>query len=95
MYKEALEIRRRLAHSNPQAYEPDVAATLNNLARLYYTTQRFTECEVMYKEALEIRRHLAQSNPHAYEPDVADVLNNLATLYYMIQRFTERKYVAA
>ena len=89
MYKEALEIRRRLAQTNPQAYEPDVAETLNNLAILYSNTQRFTESEAMYKEALEIHRRLAQTNPQAYEPDVAATLINLALLYSNTQRFTE------
>ena len=90
MYKEALEIYRRLAAvSNPQAYKPDVAMTLNNLAALYSNTQRFSESEAMYKEALEIRRRLATANPQAYEPDVAMTLNNLAILYSNTQRFSE------
>ena len=99
-YEKALEIRRRLANSNPQAYEPDVAATLNNLADLYRETRRFTESEAMYKEALEIYRRLAESSPQFYNPFVAKVLNNLeqdvaltlnhlAVFYYKTQRFTE------
>jgi tetratricopeptide (TPR) repeat protein len=75
-----LEIRRRLAQTNPQAYEPDVAQTLNNLASLYRNAQRFTESEAMHKEALEIRRRLAQTNPQAYEPDVAQTQYNLGLL---------------
>ena len=88
-YERALEIRQRLAKSNPNAYEPNVAATLNNLASLYSDTQRFTESEEMYKQAFEIRQRLAKSNPNAYEPDVAAMLNNLALLYSNTQRFTE------
>ena len=88
-YQKALVIRRRLAQSNPQAYEPDVAMTLNNLANLYSNTQRFSENEEMYKEALALYRRLAQSNPQAYEPDVAMTLNNLALLYNNTQRFSE------
>ena len=89
MHKEALEIHRRLAKSNPQAYEPDVAMTLNNLAALYDDIQRFDESEAMYKEALEIYRRIAKSNPQAYEPDLASTFNNLAALYSNIQRFDE------
>ena len=84
-----MEIRRRLAQSNPQTYEPDVAMMLNNLAVLYQNTQRFAESEQLYKEALEIHRRLAQSNPQVYEPDVAQTLNNLANLYSDTQRFAE------
>ena len=89
MYKEALAIRRRLAQSNPQAYEPDVAGTLNNLASLYLNTHRFSESEEMFKEALAICRRLGQANPQAYEPDVALTLNNLASLYLDTHRFSE------
>ncbi|MCR5851223.1 MAG: tetratricopeptide repeat protein [Bacteroidaceae bacterium] len=88
-YERALEIRRRLAKSNPQEYEPDVAHTLNNLAGLYYKIRNFPESEEMYKQALEAYRRLAKSNPQEYEPDVAMTLNNLASLYYKIQRFME------
>ena len=88
-YQKALEIRRRLAQQNPQAYEPDVATALNNLAALYSDTQRFTESESMFQEALEIYRHLAQQNPQAYEPYVARTLNNLALLYSDTQRLSE------
>jgi len=88
-YDRALEIRRGLAQSNPQAYEHAVAATLNNLAVLCKDTQRFTESEVMYKNTLEIYRRLAKSNPQAYEPNVATTLNNLAILYWRTHRFTE------
>ena len=72
---------------NPQAYDSDVAQTLNNLAVLYKNTKRFSESELMYKEALEIRRRLAQSNPQAYDPDVAQTLNNLAHLYQKTKCF--------
>ena len=93
LYQEALEIYRSLAAANPQAYEPDVAMTLNNLAALYSDTQRFEESEAMYREALEIRRRLAAANPQAYEPDVAATLNNLAALYYSTQRLGESEEV--
>ena len=89
MYKEALDICRRLANSDPQIYEPDVARALNNLAGLYQATQRFSESEAMFKEALEIRRRLALSNSQTYELDVARTLDNLAALYDDIQLFDE------
>ena len=63
MYMAALEIHKRLADTNPQAYEPDLARSYNNLAVLYSDTQRFAESEQMYKAALEIRKRLAEANP--------------------------------
>ena len=69
--------------------EPDVAVTLNNLANIYFDTQRFEESEAMYKEALEIRRRLAEANPQVYNPAVAQSLQNLSNLYQTTQRFAE------
>ena len=89
MGKNALEIRKRLADANPQAYEPDLAQSYHNLARLYSDTQRFTESELMSKNALEVRKRLADANPQAYEPKLALSYHNLAVLYIITQRFTE------
>lgn len=58
MYKAALEIRKRLAEANPQAYEPVLADSYCNLAILYYDTQRFNESEDMYNAAAAIRARL-------------------------------------
>ena len=88
-YIECLNCCRQLSGANPEAYEPYVATTLNNLASLYRQTQRFAESEAMYQEALETYRRLATTNPEAYEPDVAATLNNLANLYKKTQRFAE------
>ena len=88
-YQKTIAIYRRLAQSNPQAYEPDVAMALNNFANLYKNTQRFSESEEMYKEALIIRRRLAQANPQAYEPALVRTLHNLAGLYKNTKRFKE------
>jgi hypothetical protein len=89
----ALAICHRLVQDNPQAYEPYMANTLNNLANLYRDTQRFSEGEEMFKEALAIRSRLAEANPRAYEPDVAMTLNNLAVLYNTTQQTSELESV--
>jgi len=80
---------RTLAKTDPAAYQPDVAATLNNLAVLYGDTQRLKEAEAAYQEALDIGRQLAKDNPAAYRPDVAQTLNNFAILYRQTQRLKE------
>ena len=96
MYKEAeayylkcKEILERLAQSTPQAYEPYLAMSYNNLANLYSDTQRFSESEAMHKLALAIHERLAQSNPQVYESALAASYNNLAILYSDTQRFAE------
>ena len=35
---------------------PDFATDLNNLAALYYATDRYDEAEPLYRQAMEIRR---------------------------------------
>ena len=94
MYKEAetyylkyKEILERLAQSNPQAYEPDLAMSYNNLAILYSDTQRFSESEAMLQQTLAIYERLAQSNPQIYE-------TQLMESYYWLGRtmLLEEKY---
>ena len=72
-----------------EAYDSDVALTLNNLACLQDDLGRYAEAEKNYIEALEIRRRLALSNPEAYDSDVADTLNNLAILQKALGRYAE------
>ena len=88
-YDEALEIYERLASAHPEAYEADVATTLNNLASLYSDTQRFNDAEAYYLRALEIIERLASAHPEAYESYVAMTLNSLANLYKDTQRFND------
>jgi hypothetical protein len=76
-----LDDARQLSRTNPAAYQPYVAQTLNSLAVLYRDTQRMKEAEIDFQEALDIRRQLAKTNPAAYQPDVAQTLNNLAILH--------------
>ena len=73
-YKEALEIRRRLAEGNPEAYEPDVATTLNNLAILHRDTQRLAEAEEECMEAVEIWHRLVEENASVYEAYMGETL---------------------
>ncbi len=91
LYDEALAIRRRLAAHNPEAYESDVATTLNNFAILHSNLQQYAQAEEEYKEALAIYRRLAAHNPEAYESDVAMTLNNLANLHSDLQQYVQAK----
>ena len=77
VYQSVLRIRRQLAETNPAAYLPDIALTLNNLGILYKNTQRLQESEQVYQEALRTYRQLAETNPAAYLPAVGMILTNL------------------
>ena len=88
-YREALEIRQRLADKDSLTYEADVAASCDNLAILLKNTCRMGEAEELHRKALEIYRRLAAGNPAAYEPDVATTCNNLAILLKNTNRMEE------
>ena len=89
-----METYKRLAEGNPQAYEPYVAMTLNNLANLYSDTQRLDESEQLYMEALEIRRRLAKGNPQVYEPDVAATLGGWAFMKNKLGQFKKAEQMS-
>ena len=72
---EAVYIFRRLARSNPAAYEPNLAASLSNLASFQSETGDRAGALTTALEAVEIRRRLARTNPAAYEPDLARSLS--------------------
>ena len=94
MCKSAIAIRERLAKANPQAYEPDLADSYNNLAIVYYCTERIQECEELFKATLAIRERLAKANLQIYGPALADSYSNLAILYNEPQRFAESEEMA-
>ena len=57
--------------------DPDVAASLNNLANLYYSQGLYPRAQPLYLRALAIREEVLGK----HHPDVAATLNNLANLY--------------
>jgi tetratricopeptide (TPR) repeat protein len=62
MYKESQEAFRRLALSNPQAYEPDLAQTQYNLGFLKIDMKCYEEAIPPLEEALSICRRISQVN---------------------------------
>ena len=73
---------RKLAQSNPAAFLPDLAMSLNNLGiRLSELGRREEALAIPAQEATEIYRKLAQSNPAAFLPDLAMSLNNLGASF--------------
>ncbi|MBU6391865.1 MAG: tetratricopeptide repeat protein [Planctomycetes bacterium] len=67
-YKEALEIRRKLAQSNPQTYLPNVAMTLINLSIFYQKGQPDKDVSVQYAmEALKILTPFLEGAPYTQQ----------------------------
>ncbi|MFB7398418.1 tetratricopeptide repeat protein, partial [Streptomyces sp. NPDC056191] len=80
---------RALAEANPDAYLPNLAASLNNLSVHLGVVGRRAEGLAAVEEALAIRRTLAEANPDAYLPSLATSLNNLAIDLGEVGRRTE------
>ena len=96
-YRENLDIYQRLVPISPQAYEPGLATTQNNLGLLYSDTQCYGESEEMYLSAVEIYQRLSVVDPRVYEPYLATTQNNLGLLYRDTQRYgeSEEMYLSA
>ncbi len=78
--KESVRLYRRLAQADSQAFEPDLAMSLTNLARILADLGRREEALEVAKEAVVLYRRLAQANPQVFEPDLARSLTSLARI---------------
>jgi tetratricopeptide (TPR) repeat protein len=86
VYKEALEIQRKLAQDNPGAYVRRVGDALGRFGQLYEREQRYDEAERAYADALEIRRRLAAEEPENFSLALIGNLNHMGLLYQHTQR---------
>ncbi|MEU8263990.1 tetratricopeptide repeat protein, partial [Micromonospora sp. NPDC048999] len=75
----AVDVRRRLAATNPAAFEPGLATALNNLGIMLSYLGRREDALTATVEAVGIRLRLAATNPAA-EPDLATALNSLGMM---------------
>ncbi|MBQ9216406.1 MAG: tetratricopeptide repeat protein [Prevotella sp.] len=88
-YERALVLYQQLAVSNPEAYDFKKASVQNNLAGLYYNTQRLSDAERMFVSALDTYQRLAKSDPETNDPKVAKIQSNLTIMYSDANRFDE------
>lgn len=80
-YTEALDIRRKLADTNPAAYLPYVAIVLKNLGELEISNKDYTNASAYLREALEILEKLALENPAAFDLDLCNTILAMISLY--------------
>jgi tetratricopeptide (TPR) repeat protein len=76
--QEAVDIRRRLAQTRPDAFLPDLATSLNNLGGDLSNLGRREDALAASQEAVDIYRRLAQTRPDAFLPDLAMSLGALS-----------------
>ncbi len=77
--KQALDIRKRLAHDKPERFEPDWATSLGNYAIRLSDVGDTRQALAYAKQALDIYERLANDKPERFEPDWATSLSNYAS----------------
>jgi tetratricopeptide (TPR) repeat protein len=80
----ALELAEKavaLARAQPEEFENELAASVNNLGNRYAALGQREEAFTATLEAVKIRRELARERPDAFNPDLAASLNNLGAMY--------------
>lgn len=75
--REAVDIDRRLADQQPDAFRSALASSLNNLGNSLSSMGRRDEALAAALEAVDIHRDLAARRPEAFLSDLAMSLNNL------------------
>jgi tetratricopeptide (TPR) repeat protein len=91
MHKAALDIRGRLAETDPDAHEPDLARSYGLLGDMYGADKRFEEAEKAYRTGLDIRAGMVEREPE--NPEFRLFLSNsyhsLGFVYSKTQRYEE------
>jgi tetratricopeptide (TPR) repeat protein len=75
--QEAVNIRRRLAQTQPDVFLPGLAMSLNNLGEDLSNLGRREDALTASQEAVDIYRRLAQTRPDAFLAALATSLSNL------------------
>ena len=78
-----------MADANPQAYNPDLGDSYNNLGVLYCDMQRFADSEQMFNYALEIYKRLMGENSFIYGQRLANCLFGFANLQVKQEKYAE------
>lgn len=86
LWHDALLIRRHLADLNPEAYRPDVADTLRNLAMLYGQQNQLEAALTAFEEAATILAPFAQVAPALYAEKQRVLLSVIQALKQQLGR---------
>jgi tetratricopeptide (TPR) repeat protein len=73
-----VDLRRQLAADRSDAFNPDLAASLNNLSSCLSDLGHRERALEVIQEAVDLYRQLAADRPQAFNPDLAMSLNNLS-----------------
>jgi tetratricopeptide (TPR) repeat protein len=89
-----VQIRRALAAARPDAFTPDLAMSLNNLAAGLSELGRREEALAAAQEAADLYRALAAARPDAFLPDLATSISVMADVVAALDRRAEAARMA-
>jgi tetratricopeptide (TPR) repeat protein len=78
--REAVDICRELAVNQPEAFMPQLAASLDSLGMVLSKTVDLDGALKATREAIDIRRELAKTWPESFIPQLAASLHRLGTV---------------
>lgn len=78
--RRAVEIYERLSAKNPDAFEPDLASSLNNLGLFYSELKLHQEAFGAVQRAVEICERLSERISDRFEPDLAMSMGTLDSI---------------
>jgi tetratricopeptide (TPR) repeat protein len=85
----AIKIYEHLVKKNPDAFEPNLAGSFNNLGIRHSDLGQKEDALEASLRAIEIQERLAKKNPDAFNPDLAMSLNNFGSCYSGLGRREE------
>ncbi|MCX6256405.1 MAG: tetratricopeptide repeat protein, partial [Bacteroidia bacterium] len=89
-FNKSIQIRRKLAESDPNVYNPLLANSLSGIADCQYVKGNFDESEMSLTEALNIYRRLDIIDPDVKD-EIARLLSSLVDLMYKSDQLDKAK----
>ncbi len=86
---EAIEIYKKLAGANPEAFDDEMANTESNLAFLYFMQGKYMESEKIYNNVIQKYKLLVQVSPEVMNRELSYVYRNTAELLTKMKRYDE------
>ncbi len=80
-YLKAIAIREKIAESNPERLNSDLADSCNNAGNFYADQDQPQKAEEYYLRAIAITEKLAKTNPDRFNPALATSCNNAGIFY--------------
>jgi tetratricopeptide (TPR) repeat protein len=87
--EEAVQLYRALAAARPDAFTPDLAMSLNNLAKILSDLGQREKALAAAEEAVRLYRVLAAARPDAFTPGLAMSLSVLGDTLEALGRISE------